>query len=296
MESVLRFAADETGVGSAPFAVTTKYGPCSMNRAAAALYKRSALWNLIEHGAIIVKGMLDEELGTKARKKKGMLEKMRLLKSQFHNEKVVDPLRKGCELKPRIGDMDGSFMWVEDVLDRVDKVLHDLNIVGSNHSNETGLSFLVAMKLARSQAFHSDFELGGIFNRQNTPRKGASDFHFSAPWAISVIIALSPGKTYLDLPCGQVSFNQYDAIVFAGDLRHAGSRYKELNMRLHVYYEYDDGRKEGKKKVPSRAGERTPGELRHPTWDERRTRARGWADIPKEGKKGKYSGYCFLKS
>ena len=291
MESVLRFAADGTGDGSAPFAVTRR-GRCSMNREAAALYKRSALWNLIEHGAFIIEGMLDEELGTAARKKRAMLEKMKLLQSQFHNEKVLDPLRKGCELKAGIGDMHGSFMWVEDVLDRVDKVLQDLNIVGSNHSNETGLSFLVAMK--RAQAFHSDFELGGIFNRQNTPRQGAGDFHFSAPWAISVIIALSPGETYLDLPCGQVCFKQYDAIVIAGDLRHAGSRYKKLNIRLHVYYEYDDGRKEGKKKVPSRDGERTPGELRHPTWDERRTRARGWADIPKEGKKGRYSGYCFL--
>jgi hypothetical protein len=176
MESVLRFAADGTGDGSAPFAVTRR-GRCSMNREAAALYKRSALWNLIEHGAFIIEGMLDEELGTAARKKRAMLEKMKLLQSQFHNEKVLDPLRKGCELKAGIGDMHGSFMWVEDVLDRVDKVLQDLNIVGSNHSNETGLSFLVAMK--RAQAFHSDFELGGIFNRQNTPRQGAGDFHFS---------------------------------------------------------------------------------------------------------------------
>lgn len=171
---------------------------------------------------------------------------------QFHSVEKVDEYRWGCELKECVGE-GGEYLWVGDVLDRVDDVLHRPNIVSrTNHSHETGLTFLKTLSCSRAQAFHSDFELGGIFDRCNKPQQGEEDEHPRAPWAISVLMAPSKEGADLDLRCGRLHIEQYDAIVFAEDLRHAGSKYEKLNLRLRVDYEYDDGMYD--KKVPSKGG------------------------------------------
>ena len=195
------------------------------------------------------------------------------MKEQFHTAEELDKRRWGCELKDGVGRR-ARYVWVGEVLDQVDDVLQGLNIVSStNHSHDSRLTFLLAQRGARSQMFHADFRLGGVFDRRNKPQRGEEDDYPCAPWAISVIIALSKEGAYLDLPCGQVHIKQYEAIVFAGDLRHAGSKYDKQNLRLHVYYAYEDG--VYVKKVPTEGeGRKTHFSLGE---DERRDpKTRGW--------------------
>ena len=70
------------------------------------------------------------------------------------------------------------------------------------------------------------------------PRGGGS-----LPYAVSVMIALEEGTTWTVKRAGEVgedakeiTIPRLGAVVFRGDLPHAGSAYNERNVRFHVYY------------------------------------------------------------
>ena len=275
LADIPQFAADadlgdgEYRAGAAPFATLSNHIR-NKNRPAVRRYQRSALYNLIHVGAFIVTGMLSPELIPTPEEQTRFESLMRRQILSDEGEGVYDRYRLGCTLHECAFDP-----WVEGVLERVDDVLHSLNIVSkSHHSHPTGLTVLKTLRFSKPQKFHSDYERGGAFLRSNKPRRGEEDDQPCAPWAISVLMAMSKDGADLDLPCGRLHIDQYDAIIFAGDLRHAGSAYKKENLRLHVYYDYDDGK--WTKKIH-------PDDKLRETYfwsgvDERDAKTRGWAD------------------
>ena len=134
---------------------------------------------------------------------------------------------------------------------RIRGVLERLHLVGKSHVC-SGVSLLLSLPGAPQQSFHTDFKPHELFKRTR--------LHDAClPYPISVLFALQDGAT-LTLPDGrQISIPKYAACVFRGDLRHAGSAYKEKNLRMHVYYGVDRGTRMTRCLVPRRGTKRKGG-------------------------------------
>ena len=200
-------------------------------------FQASALYRLITIGAVLFNGMLisPPNFNTTAIKY-----------AMIHNN--FGPAEDGAMDKKRWSlELDvQTAPWLWDVEERVRSVLRKFNLLSASNHVFEGMTLLKTEEGTRNQVWHTDYKGGGIF-RYSRPSKGLYDRHPCTPWAISVLIATEETGARLAFPKGELNLKFGDAVVFAGDLVHAGCRYNEDNFRLHIYYGFDAG--PNKKKV-----------------------------------------------
>jgi hypothetical protein len=97
-------------------------------------------------------------------------------------------------------------------------------------------SLLLSLPGAPKQNHHHDFAdwlPGGLFKQ---PRNADG----TLPYALSVLIALEDGASWVVWKKGEKEkkkkIPRLGAVVFRGDLRHAGDAYHARNVRFHIYY------------------------------------------------------------
>ncbi len=123
--------------------------------------------------------------------------------------------------------------WMQDVVDHVQRVLTKLGILGSQHQLGA-MTLICSEKDACQQDWHCDFPHG---HRAFLGKKLAKDG--TVPYPVSVLIAFDPDGAELPQMRGEtIKFGQYSAVVFRGDLEHAGAAWTKvrLNWRIHMYF------------------------------------------------------------
>jgi hypothetical protein len=203
-------------------------------------FRASALFRLIFHGAVLFSGVLPPETTL-----------LPNLETVFANDRKRDKANKRAQHNFGAGDggMDKKrwsleldekeHTWVRDVEQHVARMLRGFNLLSEDHIFE-GMTLLKTVKGTQNQRWHTDYCPGGIFKRSR-PRKGRSDGHPCTPWAISVLIATEESGAKLAFPQGELNLKFGEAVVFAGDVVHAGCKYDNSNIRLHIYYGFDAG-------------------------------------------------------
>ena len=123
--------------------------------------------------------------------------------------------------------------WMQDVVVHVQRVLTKLKILGSQHQLGA-MTLLCSEKDACQQDWHCDFPHG---HRAFLGKEMAKDG--TVPYPVSVLIAFDPDGAELPQMRGEtIKFGQYSAVVFRGDLEHAGAAWTKmrLNWRIHMYF------------------------------------------------------------
>ena len=135
---------------------------------------------------------------------------------------------------------------------KVRGVLKRFHLVGECHVCD-GMQLLLAFDKAPRQSFHIDFHKDNdLFARTHMHEE-------CLPYPISVIVALDEDTTLTVSDGRKVSIPKLGAIVFRGDMRHAGSAYKKRNWRLFFGYGVDRGSRRTKCHIRRRGSKRKGG-------------------------------------
>lgn len=133
------------------------------------------------------------------------------------------------------GPTSGDALWMEVMVKRVQDVLTELGILGPQHVFGA-MTLLLSRHGACQQDWHCDFPWQHrVFN----VRKSLED-DGSVPYPVSVLIACHKDGASLPVKGREViSFDQFSAVVFRGDLEHAGAAWSGYgwNFRIHMYFE-----------------------------------------------------------
>jgi hypothetical protein len=125
--------------------------------------------------------------------------------------------------------------WMEAMVKRVQDVLTELGILGPQHQLGA-MTLLLSDENACQQDWHCDFPWRHrVFN----VRKKLED-DGSVPYPVSVLIACHKDGASLAVKGREViNFGQFSAVVFRGDLEHAGAAWSShgWNFRIHMYFE-----------------------------------------------------------
>ena len=125
--------------------------------------------------------------------------------------------------------------WMEAMVKRVQDVLTELGILGPQH-HLGAMTLLLSDENACQQDWHCDFPWQHrVFN----VRKSLED-DGSVPYPVSVLIACHKDGASLPVKGAEViNFGQFSAVVFRGDLEHAGAAWSGhgWNFRIHMYFE-----------------------------------------------------------
>jgi hypothetical protein len=130
--------------------------------------------------------------------------------------------------------------WMEGMVSRVQQVLtEDLHILGPQH--ELGaMTLLLSMPGACQQDYHCDFPWNHrVFSRKSLEKKGKKKG--TVPYPVSVLIAFhDKGASLPRMRAETIVFDQFSAVVFRGDLEHAGAEWtrhqRGWNFRVHMYF------------------------------------------------------------
>ena len=133
------------------------------------------------------------------------------------------------------GPTEAAAPWMRELEEHVFGVLCRLGILGKQH-NLGGMTLLLSAPNACQQSWHTDYKWWEpVFKRKHLESNG------TVPYPVSVLIGLHEQGAELPLQRGQVvKFGQYSAVVFRGDLEHAGAawlRRRGYNWRIHLYYD-----------------------------------------------------------
>ena len=139
-----------------------------------------------------------------------------------------------------------------DLQAKVRGVLERFHLIGNSHVC-SGMSLLLALDRAPQQSFHADFF------KDHVLFKRVRMYEECLPYPISVLVALDDDTTLTLSDGSKLSIPKFAACVFRGDLRHAGSAYKNKNWRLHLYYGVDRGSRMTRCLVPRRGSKRKGG-------------------------------------
>ena len=121
------------------------------------------------------------------------------------------------------------------VLASIRAVLVVFGLLNESHF-EDAASLLLSLPGAPKQNHHHDFAdwlPGGLFKQ---PRNADG----TLPYALSVLITLEGGASWVVWKKGEkekkIMIPRLGAVVFRGDLIHAGDAYHARNVRFHIYY------------------------------------------------------------
>ena len=125
--------------------------------------------------------------------------------------------------------------WMEVMVKRVQDVLTELGILGPQH-RLGAMTLLLSAEKACQQDWHCDFPWQHrVFNVRKSLEKNGS-----VPYPVSVLIACHKDGASLPVKGREViNFDQFSAVVFRGDLEHAGAAWsrRDWNFRIHMYFE-----------------------------------------------------------
>jgi hypothetical protein len=144
---------------------------------------------------------------------------------------------ESCKTSKRgVAEMDMKKRAVGVVLASIRAVLVVFGLLNESHF-EDAASLLLSLPGAPKQNHHHDFAdwlPGGHLFKQ--PRNADG----TLPYALSVLIALEDGASWVVWKKGEKEkkkkIPRLGAVVFRGDLRHAGDAYHARNVRFHIYY------------------------------------------------------------
>ena len=159
-------------------------------------------------------------------------------------EEGEDAYEVSCHTSRRgMKELDKDKRPVATILAAIHTVLVMHGLVNDNHFVDA-TSLLLSLPGAPKQSYHHDFKDwtgtpgGKLFKRRALNADG------TLPHALSVLIALEDGASWMVRRTGekekQIFIPRLGAVVFRGDLTHAGSAYKKRNVRLHIYYGVTD--------------------------------------------------------
>ena len=162
--------------------------------------------------------------------------------------------------------------WVERLVEHVGGRLRDLGILHPERHFCGGATLLLSKRNPPQQSWHTDYEWWKrVFKRGLVPHSGC------VPYPVSVLIALHEEGAVLRVRDGDDIFvDRYGAVVFRGDLTHAGAEWNgaSFNWRIHLYF--DTMGREWVCKVPRGGREaRGGGEIHHGDRASR-SRVRSW--------------------
>ena len=125
--------------------------------------------------------------------------------------------------------------WMRELEQHVFGVLCRLGILGKQH-NLGGMSLLLSAPNACQQSWHTDYKWWEpVFKRKHLERNG------TVPYPVSVLIGLHEKGAELPLQKGPViKFGRYSAVIFRGDLEHAGAAWLRRRgniWRIHLHYD-----------------------------------------------------------
>lgn len=190
-------------------------------------------------GSTIVQGIVDPQRHHRRQEWEGLGHKMEGLFGEglwrtTYEESAARSHRYSLQLLPvDKGSTRRKPPWMQDVVDHVQRVLTKLGILGSQHQLGA-MTLLCSEKDACQQDWHCDFPHG---HRAFRGKKLAKDG--TVPYPVSVLIAFDPDGAELPQMRGDtIKFGQYSAVVFRGDLEHAGAAWTKvrLNWRIHMYF------------------------------------------------------------
>ena len=146
--------------------------------------------------------------------------------------------RYSMQLLPRVkGPTPEDAPWMQAMVERVRDVLgpDGLKILGPQHQFGA-MTLLLSAENACQQDWHCDFPWD---HEVFSVRKSLED-DGSVPYPVSVLIACHEKGASLPVKGAEViNFGQFSAVVFRGDLEHAGAawRGRGWNFRIHMYFE-----------------------------------------------------------
>ena len=132
--------------------------------------------------------------------------------------------------------------WMQAMVNRVRDVLTGLKILGPQH--QFGAMTLLLSdgrgQGACQQDWHCDYDWKAkVFNKYGKKLMHGG----SVPYPVSVLIACHEDGASLPVKGAEViNFGQFSAVVFRGDLEHAGAAWRRAglhawNWRIHMYFE-----------------------------------------------------------
>jgi hypothetical protein len=153
--------------------------------------------------------------------------------------------RYSMQLLPRVkGPTPEDAPWMQAMVERVRDVLgpDGLKILGPQH--QFGAMTLLLSdgrgQGACQQDWHCDYDWKAkVFNKYGKKLKHGG----SVPYPVSVLIACHEDGASLPVKGAEViNFGQFSAVVFRGDLEHAGAAWRRRglhawNWRIHMYFE-----------------------------------------------------------
>jgi len=130
--------------------------------------------------------------------------------------------------------------WVKRLVEHVGGRLRALGILHPKRHYCGGAGLLLSKQHAPRQSWHTDYKWSHrVFERGLDPQKRC------VPYPVSVLIALHKEGAWLRVRDGDDIFvDRYSAVVFRGDLTHAGAEWNgaSCNWRIHLYFDSSSGR------------------------------------------------------
>ena len=160
-------------------------------------------------------------------------------------------VRSALESKRFSYELPANDPWVKRLVEHVGGRLEALGILHPDRHFCGGATLLLSKHDARQQSWHTDYKWWNrVFRNGLVPHLGC------VPCPVSVLIALHEEGAWLRVRDGKDIFvNKFGAVVFRGDLTHAGAEWKgaSYNWRIHLYF--DTMGREWSCKVPRKGRE-----------------------------------------
>ena len=152
-----------------------------------------------------------------------------------YSESAAKSKRRSLQLLPvQNGAITEEAEWMEPLAKHVQEELCKLGILGEQHVFGA-MTLLLSEQGACQQSWHCDFPYQHTcFEKKFLAGDG------TVPYPVSVLIAFHQDGASLRVQGAErvIDFGKFSAIVFRGDLEHAGAawRRRDWNFRIHIYF------------------------------------------------------------
>lgn len=220
---VLRFAADASLAGLVPTPAA------SVHHAKAAVVTGIVNEDLLENRHLSPRGIFYK--WNQERKLQG------LFGENVFDEGDDDAYVRSASASNRFSyELPANDPWVSRLVEHVGGRLHRLGILHPERHYCGGATLLLSKQHAPRQSWHTDYK----WWHRVFKRRGLVPQLRCVPYPVSVLIALHEEGAWLRVRDGEDIFvDRYGAVVFRGDLTHAGAEWNgaSYNWRIHLYFD-----------------------------------------------------------